>query len=820
MATTYSVKAVLSAVDRGFSATMKGALGMTGKLDKKMSSFATGMLQGAGQQAFGMLADGAAGLVGEINSSNKAWKTFDGNMKIIYGDSQKTQNKINSVKDTLQEYATATIYSSSDMATTYSQLAAVGVKSADKLVTGFGGLAAAAEDPTQAMKTLSQQATQMAGKPTVAWEDFKLMMEQTPAGMAAIAKSMGMTTKELVAQVQDGTLATDEFFKHVQKVGNNKGFKNLAMQYKSVDEAMDGLQETLGTKLTPAFDVLANTGIKAIEGIISKVDEIDADNLADNVSGWIKDAQPYWNSFKKVLSVTATVIKQVGGFLLEHSGILSKGIPMVLGMVAAYKGFKVVNSVVGGVKSFADSISTMAGNTGSKVAENLNKTATAQSNAGKVSQVSSAQMLGAAKSFMILGAGVLMVAAGFGILAYSAIQLASAGPLAIGVMAGLVVGLVAVGAGMGLLLKILAPMSAQMMPVAAAMLAFGAAVALVGVGILLASTGLTLLAGKLPIIAAYGMQAGGAIAALGTSMMVFATGALLAGSACLVLGAGLLVAGAGMIVLGAGVAVAAAGMLLMKVALIAVNSSLKSIAKNAKSTQKSLEGMRSSVSIVGSGLDALGNKARSAMNRLLSTFNNTANKAKSAGRKVGIGYSDGLKGGLKSATTEARTTTKQINSILRSGRADAYSAGAYISQGFAAGMQSQLGTIRSAANEMVKAADKAVKAKAKIHSPSRLFAVLGGYVGKGFANGIEKMRNTVTTAAEKLVSIPTISVPDIAMAYGGSLSDAYNYSSTVEYTINVPLEIDGKEVARVTAPYTEAELSKRQTRADRKRGVR
>lgn len=90
------------------------------------------------------------------------------------------------------------------MASTYAQLSAVGIKSTNKLVKGFGGLAAAAENPKQAMKTLSQQATQMAAKPTVAWADFKLMIEQTPAGISAVAKEMGMTTTDLVQNVQDG----------------------------------------------------------------------------------------------------------------------------------------------------------------------------------------------------------------------------------------------------------------------------------------------------------------------------------------------------------------------------------------------------------------------------------------------------------------------------------------------------------------------------------------------------------------------------------------------------------------------------------------
>ena len=38
----------------------------------------------------------------------------------------------------------------------------------------------------------------------------------------------------------------------------------------------------------------------------------------------------------------------------------------------------------------------------------------------------------------------------------------------------------------------------------------------------------------------------------------------------------------------------------------------------------------------------------------------------------------------------------------------------------------------------------------------------------------------------------------------------YEYSRNAKYTIVVPVEIDGKETARVTAPYTEAELDKRQ----------
>ena len=220
MAENYSVKAILSAVDRGFSSTLKSCTSALDKVDSKISGFSFGILTGAGQAAFNALSGGVSNLIGEIDSSNAAWKTFDANMQMVCGTTDEAKNTIAAAKKTMQDYATKTVYSASDMATTYSQLAAVGIKNTDKLVTGFGGLAAAAENPQQAMKTLSQQATQMAAKPTVAWQDFKLMLEQTPAGIAAVAKYMNMSTSELVTAVQEGKVSTEDFFNAISEVGN------------------------------------------------------------------------------------------------------------------------------------------------------------------------------------------------------------------------------------------------------------------------------------------------------------------------------------------------------------------------------------------------------------------------------------------------------------------------------------------------------------------------------------------------------------------------------------------------------------------------
>ncbi len=225
MAEKYSVKAMLSAVDNGFGSMMKNAIGLTNSFKDTVASVSLGIFQGVGQQLFSTMASSIGDMTGELSDSIGTWKTFEGNMGML----GKTAEEITAVKKELQSFATETIYSASDMATTYAQLEAVGIKSATELVKGFGGLASAAENPQQAMKTLSQQATQMAAKPTVAWADFKLMLEQTPAGMAQVAKAMDMTTTELVAGVQKGTVATEDFFDAViRAAGSGTELNKLA----------------------------------------------------------------------------------------------------------------------------------------------------------------------------------------------------------------------------------------------------------------------------------------------------------------------------------------------------------------------------------------------------------------------------------------------------------------------------------------------------------------------------------------------------------------------------------------------------------------
>lgn len=921
MAESFSVKAILSAQDRGFTSAFKSAMGTVSNLKSTLTSgIGFGIMAGIGQKAFGAVTSSIGGMVSELNPSSAAWKTFNGNMSMV----GKGADEIASVKKELQEFAEDTIYSASDMASTYAQLSAVGIKSTNKLVKGFGGLAAAAENPKQAMKTLSQQATQMAAKPTVAWADFKLMIEQTPAGISAVAKEMGMTTTELVQNVQDGKIATEDFFDAIAKVGTNDAFTKLATEYKTVDQAMDGLTETVSNKLAPSFDVLSGRAIKSLDGIINKIGDLDGDAIAGKLTGFLDKASGYWNvlktealevknafgdafsaigedlgkitgafgstesisSFAGVMDSASGALQTFAGFLEEHSEVIAKVIPQIPKLVVAYKGFKIAKSVAPFVGAFTSAIAGLAGAGISAIAGKLLGISKGQREVGVSSRESMKSTMESAKAFMMLGAGVALISGGFFLLAQGAKAVAESGPLAVAVLVGMVAaiagllivakmvaptlsagaaGFVAFGAAVvlaaagiavltvsaislanagplaiavmfGLIVAIggLMIVAAAVAPVltagAVGLVAFGAAAVLVGAAVLLASAGLALVASVLPIVAEYGLQASVAIGALGAAMTVFGAGTIVAGAGCTVLAVGLLAVGVavlgvtvGVVAFGVAMTAACVGVLAMAAALLAVNSSMKSIAKNAKTAQKSIESMKDSVSIVNDGLDALGNKAKSAVKSIVSAFDNGAGKARNSGRKLGDSAKEGVQNGLQPTQAVATKTVSAVLSSLASGASGAYSSGYNIGLGFANGMSATLGYIRSVAAQMAAAADAAIRAKAKIHSPSRVFAGLGAYVGEGFALGIESMPRKVTEATQSIVEIPTLST-DMRMRFSGAgdpeLSGDYSYNRNATYTIVVPVEYNGREAARVTAEFTQKELESRESMKMRLKGER
>lgn len=349
MAQSFSVKAVLQAIDENFTSTTEKAMQTMNKLGATSNSVSSSMAKNGsgmsgtfksvagaigvmslGTAALGAISNGISDVYKGLSETSATWQTFNGNMAYI----GKSSGEIAKVRGELTKFAQQTIYSASDMASTYSQLAAVGTKNTTKLVKGFGGLAAASENPQQAMKTLSEQATQMAAKPMVQWQDFRLMLEQTPAGIAAVAKTMGMSTSELIKNVQDGKVKTKDFFNAIAKAGTNANFSKMATQYKTVGQAMDGLKETATNALLPTFDKIGSYGIKAISWIINYLDGINPQALAQSIG----------SAVDSVINVLSTVFN----FINQNKDWLG---PLAVSVVTFIGAFKGVQAAASGISS-------------------------------------------------------------------------------------------------------------------------------------------------------------------------------------------------------------------------------------------------------------------------------------------------------------------------------------------------------------------------------------------------------------------------------------------------------------------------------------
>ena len=1089
---SYTVKAILSAVDKGFTSTMKQAEQTCQSLsDRVKSGLGFGVLTGIGSQAFSSLTNGFSNLIGEMNASNVSWKVFQGNMEML----GKSSGDIASIQAELQKFAEQSIYSASDMATTYSQLAAVGTKNCTQLVKGFGGLAAAAENPTQAMKTLSQQATQMAAKPYVQWMDFKLMLEQTPAGIAAVAKEMGKTTSQLVADVQEGTVKTEDFFDAISKVGTNDAFTKLATSYKSTEQAMDGLMETMSNKLQPAWKALDQVGIDAVSGLIDLLGQVDVTALSEGIMGVVEDIKGGFNTLKTIVTNAWNAFKETGAIdsakealnsckdainnvvtAVSNSGIIETfahafgeivdqvsiavdkiadfiaGLDegtintfagAIAGLFTAYAGYKVVSSATSKIKDFTSNAKSAL-----KTVKDLYKKIKGGRDPKKPSQTPQVDPVetknlknisseikakwegvgsvvesvgtsiktaleGVGDVFKSVGTAIADAAKGIGEGIKSALEgvgtvIESIGTAIKSVLEGLAPVIESlgtalatlakgIGEGIAIALRGLGSALAMIPPttwlaIGAAALMFGAALALVGTqgeGLQMVLNGvanvissvapivqivvngivsaLSLLPGIFEsvgtaietacsgisevvtslgtavsdvvtsvtdgmskIIDSIGNAISGVLDSLANIIDSIGEAALNAGKGFNELSKGLeritklnlfdmaasmaavIASLAGVTAMSGGLAEAGTGMkqfadgikqvskngTVAATALTTINAAVTplsttlpqlgpqlttvseqiqtfatnamqafttlaastvsamtfamtmamlnaavqqatavftgymlvitgavaafaGLASGAQSAQLAISGLTSVASSVSFALSSLGAVGSAAMQSLVSSFREAQGEAESAGKAIGTNFTKSVQSGLMQLPSIAQSAVSSMISVLNSAQSAAYTSGAYIGIGLANGMRSQLGTVRAVAAQLAAAADEAIRAKAKIGSPSKVADKNGMWIGQGLVNGIEGMYSKVHKAAYGLFDIPQLSNPKMAFAgINASLSDDYSYYHDVHYTIEVPLDVNGREFAKATYDDFDKEGSARAKIKDRIKGVR
>ena len=462
---------------------------------------------------------------------------------------------------------------------TYQSLARGNTAMLDNLKLGYGGT-------KEELKRLLKDAEKLTGKKFDV-SNFSDIVEAIHAVQTKMDIT-GTTAKEASGTIS-GSLASmksawgnllpaliqggDSFDRCIENlVSSVKTFgKNIMPALKSalsgVGDLVEELAPIIAEELPEIIKTVAPSLLKAggtLIGILAKTLIDNAGTLAQSAKDLaLEVVKAIYEGFtgKEMSGDTFSSIEKAIDKIVSVAKV---AVPVIGGLVLAFKGFNKIKAGAAAVKKVANGIGSIASKVTGGLAPKISGVGDSIQKTGTKSKISSKNMLATAKSFMMLAAAVLMIAVSFGILAFSAIALANAGGAAIGVMAGLVVALAGLGFGMAMLLKTISSIGKKAIPAATAMLMLGGAIILIAVGFaLLAHTAISL------------ANAGGA--AIGVMFGLIAVIALLAVGAA-VLGTALTAGAVGFISFGVAVALVGAGFALVGVGAMLAATALSIIA--------------------------------------------------------------------------------------------------------------------------------------------------------------------------------------------------------------------------------------------------
>lgn len=254
-------------------------------------------------------------------------------------------------------------------------------------------------------------------------------------------------------------------------------------------------------------------------------------------------------------------------------------------------------------------------------------------------------------------------------------------------------------------------------------------------------------------------------------------------------------------------------------AMTAFAGAIAPVASSVMATAASIAVLVTVASTISSAFTSASSASVTSINAIVTAMTNAEAKATTSGTAMGTNFTKGLGSGLKTGVSVAKSFCQSIISAFNSCQSRAEYCGRMIGQGLANGLRASEGQVRSAAASLAAATDAAIRAKAKIGSPSKVADKDGMWWGKGYRNGILGMVPQVKKAAEKLLYLPMLDAPK--MAFGGIVSDLnteYEYTNNAQLTIETPLYINDREFARATYRANQNEFDRHSKFNERLRG--
>lgn len=448
------------------------------------------------------------------------------------------------------------------------------------------------------------------------------------------------------------------------------------------------------------------------------------------------------------------------GMLVAAAGVAAFGLALNVckpGVTAFANAItKVVNAISGGLVAILNSISGVIQSVGQAA---LNAGTGFNQLATGVSKITNLNLLD-------MGASLAAVATGVAAIASSGAGLVSAGA-----------GMTALGTGMMALAtsSTMALTSLQMLPAVfmslqvslttfpaqltlaqTAMMAFGTSVTATVSGLMTSASTLTNFTMQVAMMTPSLMMAGAGLSgfnaqanAAGNAMRSLASNSSIAQGQVTALGVSIQTA-----MSGATASISTAGnqmvvviqSSMMQLSMVVTNSMTNASSAVLNSSMQ----MSTSIRTAGTQMTTT---MQSTLNQIVSLTKNGMTRAAQAVQQGGTQMAQYIQSSGQKMVTLMQSAINTVVNTVNNGRSRMISAGQYMSEGLAVGMRNALSAVTAAANALVAQAERAAQAKAKIHSPSRLFRdEVGWWIGAGVAKGIDQSTVKVDEAMTDMYS--------------------------------------------------------------------
>lgn len=807
MAESFSVKAILSAQDKGFKSVFGAATKSAKELKSTlMGGIGFGAMMAIGQKAVSVVSGSLSGLTKETINTSDAMQKLQQAMRFS-GYTEDEIQRIAGATGTLKTYADKTVFSLQDVMSTFGSLSANGVKDAEKLTESVGNAVAVFGGGAQEFSSVALAFSQAMASGALHAQDWNQIVNASPQLAGGLRKELiklnPILGEDFKQAMEDGAITADLLGQAMNNIGMTDMAREAAQSVTTFEGAMGNLEATVTSGMQSIYDsFVKGKAVDAINQFNGKVESVFSrlqtwipatmirlesywkilKKEASQVSGAFGDAfgairkelgklipafgsTESVNGFRDAIQGAGDALQAFAGFLEEHADIIARVIAELPKLIVAYKGFKIVKPFIPVVAGFTGAIMRLAGAGVSKIAGKLFGISKGQREVGVSSRESMKSTMESAKAFMMLGAGVALISGGFFLLAQGAKAVAESGPLAVAVL----VGMVAAIAGLLIVAKMVAPtLSAG----AAGFVAFGAAVVLAAAGIaVLTMSSISLAnAGPLAIAVMFGLivAIGGLMvvaAAVAPVLTAGAVGLIAFGVAAALVGAAVLLASAGLAIvasvlpivaeygLQASVAIGALGvaMTVFGAGVIVAGAGCAVLAVGLLAVGVAVLGVTVGVVAFGVAMVAacVGVLAMAvALLAVNSSMKSIAKNAKTAQKSI-TSMKDSVSivnDGLDALGNKAKSAVKSIVSAFDNGAGKAKSSGKKLGDSAKDGVQSGLQPTQAIAISMVSAV------LASLASGAGSAYSSGLNIGISFANGLAASLGRIQAIAAQMTA--------------------------------------------------------------------